>query len=102
MPATSFPLIHLNGSSGDALCDSLRAAVEALENAKDKIADTCPHGRDYPQAGGATTARAEHDNRMIACTLLQNELKDIYRHIRQQQQDRKRQLGQPMPAIDEL
>jgi hypothetical protein len=93
------PTINLNGSDPDYLATQLRAAVQALSTASDHVADTSPHGRDYPIPGAFQVARAEHDERLRQLTALREELKAIYISVRQQQTARLKQRGvSPLPA----
>lgn len=62
------PLLHLNGSSAQALLDGYRTAHTALYDALVAMRESAPHTRDYyPQGDDAFyQARCEHDARVAA------------------------------------
>ncbi len=74
------PSVHLNGTSKDALLDSVAEAAKAVEAALKPLSDASPNERDYyPQGVGAfLRAQSEHEYRMARVTAVYNELMDLY------------------------
>lgn len=81
------PLIHLNGSSAEALKTQIETAGRAVEQAIEALVHASPHGRDYYPLGHAaiTTAVREHQDRLKRLTSVLEELHEIYRQIVKQE-----------------
>ncbi len=75
------PTIHLNGSSAEQLRAGYMAAIEAMHDAIEALAETAPNARDYyPQGDSAhTEARQEHEARMSKLMSVQAELGHLRR-----------------------
>ena len=55
------PIIHLNGTSREALLNALESAYGAITEAMDKLCECAPNGRDYyPAPGRMELALAQH------------------------------------------
>lgn len=65
---TTFPTVHLNGTSREDLLEAIEQAYLAVSEAQSKLAQTAPNARDYypqreyPQS--FHTAQDEHSARM--------------------------------------
>ena len=58
------PIIHLNGTSREALSDALCEAYAAVNEALEKLRECAPNGRDYyPEPGRMDKALAQHRTR---------------------------------------
>jgi hypothetical protein len=73
------PTIHLNGTSKDALIESLHEAILALDTAIKAVCETAPNGRDYyPQGPAAfTAAQDEHTARLAGLDAVKGQLEDL-------------------------
>jgi hypothetical protein len=73
----------LNGTHPEALQEAIREASSALREALEKLAETCPNGRDYyPQGDGALrVALAEHAARMEHLRTVDRELLTLFEAI---------------------
>lgn len=73
------PVVHLNGTSRDALVSQANAAVMALDIALGALQLAAPHARDYyPLGNGAyTRAEAEHRSRYERVSSARDELMAI-------------------------
>jgi hypothetical protein len=69
------PIIHLNGSSKQALVEQRVACAQALRNAGDALAAMSPNGRDYyPQPRLMEQAAAQHRRRAETLNALLTEI----------------------------
>lgn len=81
------PLVHLNGTSGEALLEQYRDAAAAVRAAIDALIEASPHGRDYyPLEGEALKeATTEHLARLATLCKVRDELEaialNVYRQI---------------------
>ena len=83
---TIFPTVHLNGTNGNVLLQEYVAAMDAIRQAANALANVTVHGRDYyTQAAGAyATAREEHHTRLKALEDMQSELEEIALKVQEQ------------------
>lgn len=60
------PIVHFNGTDGEALRDQLRRACEALRDASAALSDAAPNERDYypGKPGSYSTARLQYEERV--------------------------------------
>ena len=56
------PQVNLNGTSGDALLEAHRAALDALRNGLHFLRENAPHGRDYQTLPAGALARAQREH----------------------------------------
>lgn len=77
------PMVHLNGTSQQALLDAYRDAARAVSRAIDALAATAPNGRDYYPLGDGALREAleEHRARLLKLTAVENELVAIHRAV---------------------
>ena len=77
------PSVHLNGTSAEELLNGYAAAFSALSAARDKLALTAPHGRDYyVQPDDAIAAATEqHVRRMQRLTAVIHEIETLAMHV---------------------
>lgn len=62
IPDVVVPIIHLNGSSREALIEQLREVAWAVQKAQEALAQAYPHQRDYyPKDGLYEQAKAQHE-----------------------------------------
>lgn len=76
----AIPVVHLNGTSKDALVEQLRHALEAVNRASDAVASAAPHGRDYyvkADKDAYTVAARQHASRIIRLRDIAKELEEI-------------------------
>lgn len=59
------PIVHLNGTSRGSLISDRRDVVEALDTARQALANAAPNARDYyPEPGRFEKAVEQHARRM--------------------------------------
>lgn len=77
------PVIHLNGTSKDALLDAYGIAVDALNTAYRAIKETAPHGRDYYPMGphAMKVATEEHMERLRKVDAVRIEIEEMMTKI---------------------
>lgn len=87
----TFPRLHLNGSSAEALLAPLMKARSATRDALAALTATGPHGRDYyVQGEGALGAAGdEHWERLRKLEAVLGELDAQIRNIMQQDEARR-------------
>jgi hypothetical protein len=69
------PIVHLNGTGKDDLILTRQACVDALEEARRKLREMAPNGRDYyPEAGRMDKALTQHARRQEALWTVQQEI----------------------------
>lgn len=78
-----FPTVHLNGTAESDLLEALSQACYALGQAKSKLAECAPNGRDYyPQGPNVIyEAQEEHVARARKLEEVERELNEIREHI---------------------
>jgi hypothetical protein len=83
MQDTIIPIIHLNGTSREALLDGYLGVYKALKISIDKIYDAAPNGRDYYiyGEGAFEKARKQHEDRVNKLKLVMEELEYIINSI---------------------
>ena len=59
---TTTPTIHLNGTGGEQLLAGYVAALDAVRLAREALAGTAPHMRDYYVAGPQAFAAADEEH----------------------------------------
>lgn len=80
------PVVHLGGTSKDALVNGVGQAMLALTTAAMRHSEAAPHGRDYK--GNTMWAAIEaHNARDAALQAIVNELTDIYNAIDENAED---------------
>jgi hypothetical protein len=87
MSAPIVPLVHLNGTSKDALMEGYLHALDALRAAYDAVCATAPNGRDYyPKGDGATLlAVKEHARRLVDIAAIIREIEQIAEAVDEQE-----------------
>lgn len=75
----TLPTINMDGASREGLIEALENACEAVRNARQAVAKTAPHERDYwPQGPAALqAAEREHWARMEKLLEVQRELEEM-------------------------
>ena len=88
----TFPTIHLNGSSGMQLQEDLLHAANAIYEAREKLNQCAPHGRDYYVQGDEALqlAQEQFNDRVKKLNSIYEELYAIYNNIQEQVDARKR------------
>lgn len=82
MSASTFPTIHMNGTSGRDLAEGYADAYRAVDAAIDAVAKAGPNGRDYYPQGAEAMSRAtiEHRERLEALRKVYEELQELCIH----------------------
>ncbi len=79
---TTFPTIHLNGTSREALLEGCIDCVNAVRHAVEVVQRNRPNIRDYYMREGAFDAAAtEHDARLKKMEDVLAELREIGEHV---------------------
>jgi hypothetical protein len=82
---TTFPTVHLNGTSREALLEGYIDCVNAVRHAIEVCQKNGPNGRDYPRYGridpGISTAMTEHEARLEKLEAVLAELREIGEHV---------------------
>jgi hypothetical protein len=82
---TTFPMIHLNGTSRDALLEGYIDCVNAVRHAIEVVQKNAPNGRDYYYGTVSTReinkALAEHEARLEKLEAVLAELREIGEHV---------------------
>jgi pantothenate synthetase len=88
----TFPTIHLNGTSIEALLEQNRQVSRALRATLEAMSEAAPHGRDYyPQGSEALgQALAEHKSRVDQILSLLEEYRVQHIHLLNEQTKRER------------
>jgi|TARA_Y100000310_G_scaffold112057_1_gene110495 hypothetical protein len=71
------PIIHLNGTSREALTEGYIDAYHALHSAREALQETAPNARDFyvsPDPSAYTKARGEHDSRLASINMIMTEV----------------------------
>ena len=89
----TFPIVHLNGTSGSYLKVAYEEAGYALAEALEHLRQTAPHGRDYyvskdPEA--LAKATAEYTARVEKLSEMIEDMAELSAAVRQQIDARKR------------
>lgn len=66
---TQFPLIHLNGNSGQALLEQYQNAVQAIYKLKEEFGKIEFHSRDYYPLGEEAFPTAQDQRINIVCKM---------------------------------
>ena len=78
------PLVHLGGTSAEALADGYWTAARSISNALECLQDAAPNARDfYPLPGGDEAwkrARDEHEARVAALRAVRADMEALYEH----------------------
>jgi hypothetical protein len=83
------PIIHMNGTSADRLCEALSDAYYAASKLMDALKQCAPNGRDYyPMPGLMEKAVEQHGARMQSVTDLQTAIEKEIEGIMQQTEKR--------------
>lgn len=79
----TLPVIHLNGTSKNALLDAYGEAVDALNTAYAVIKETAPNGRDYYPLGpdALRLATEEHMDRLRRVDAVRVEIEELMTKI---------------------
>lgn len=96
---TMIPTVHLNGSAGSVLQKQNEDALKAVESTIELLCIAAPHGRDYyPQDVSTETladamiayrrAEKQHSARLTALSAIRDELREIVRGVRRQNEAR--------------
>lgn len=80
------PIVNMNGTSADALVEQIHRAVVAIKDAAVALTDMYPHGRDFQLSpnGAYNTAREQHDQRLRALNVIEDELNAMYMNLYRQ------------------
>ena len=80
---TTFPTVHLNGTSRNELLEGYIDACNAVSHAVDIVRKNGPNMRDYYIAGPAHGAAAmtEHEARLEKLEAVLAELREIGEHV---------------------
>ena len=79
---TTFPMVHLNGTSRDALLEGYIDCVNAVRHAIEVCQKNAPNMRDYYLVPGTgTTATTEHWARLQKLESVLAELREIGEHV---------------------
>lgn len=86
----AIPTVHLNGSAGNVLQAQNEAALKGVEAAIELLAAAAPHGRDYyvQDLGAFGVAASQFAARMTALANIREELREIVRGVRKQNEAR--------------
>jgi hypothetical protein len=82
------PTIHSNGTSARSLQEALQDAALEIEEAKRRLYDCAPHGRDYyvqPEPDALATATAQFASRVKRLDEIHEELVLLHEAIQAQQ-----------------
>lgn len=74
------PTINLNGSDPKSLSEAYRLAGTKLYDAQDALAETAPHGRDYPEADFQAAKKA-HIERLEKIQSVIDELGELHEGV---------------------
>lgn len=86
MSDVTFPVVHLNGTAKEDLIGNLSQVWDALEEARNKMKQAVPNGRDYyPAPGRLTEAMRQHRERLLAIDAIQNSIQSEIDAIEDQQ-----------------
>jgi len=77
------PTVHMNGTSAHELRGQLDAAIEALREARQKLVQAAPNGRDYyPQPGNMVeVATGQHERRCQSLNDMISDLEEQRDHV---------------------
>lgn len=82
MTKVTLPILHLNGSSPQVLCDQMHNAYRALDDAEQLLAAAAPNERDYYLIDGAfKRAVEEHRARLERIHSTKKEFQVILDHL---------------------
>ena len=79
---TTFPTVHLNGTSREALLEGYIDCVNAVRHAIEVCQKNAPNARDYYSRIGAwPAAMTEHEARLEKLESVLAELREIGEHV---------------------
>ncbi len=81
---TTFPMIHLNGTSRESLLEGYIDSVNAVHHAIEVLQKNAPNARDYylmPGDPKFEPAMAEHEARLQKLESVLAELREIGEHV---------------------
>lgn len=88
----TYPTLHLNGSSGEALFEQACEALGAVRKTTDALCAMNPHGRDYYVQGPEALGKAQkaHNDRLQKLRDVRLELEAFAENVRDQIDARRR------------
>lgn len=82
---TIAPLVHLNGTSGDALIEAFSNVSRSLAVALDALVDAAPNARDYPLGDDAfRAARTTYEAHVNTLRAMRAEYEGAWEHVQEQ------------------
>ena len=78
---TTFPTVHLNGTSREALLEGYIDCVNAVRHAIEVCQKNAPNMRDYYLVNGGSAAMTEHEARLAKMEAVLAELREIGEHV---------------------
>ena len=81
---TTFPMVHLNGTSREALLEGYIDCVNAVRHAIEVVQKNAPNARDYDYyfvPGTWAAALAQHETRLAKLESVLAELREIGEHV---------------------
>ena len=79
---TTFPMVHLNGTSRDALLEGYIDALNAVSHAIEVLQKNGPNARDYyVKPGSFEAAMTEHEARLLKLEAVRAELREVGEHV---------------------
>ena len=78
---TTFPTVHLNGTSREALLEGYIDCVNAVRHAVEVCQKNAPNARDYYLGAGWPAAQTEHEARLAKMESVLAELREIGEHV---------------------
>jgi hypothetical protein len=78
---TTMPIVHLNGTSREALLQGYIDCVNAVSHAIDVVRKNAPNARDYYLGAGWPAAQTEHEARLEKLEAVLAELRVIGEHV---------------------
>lgn len=86
------PMVHLNGTSVEALLEQNVTAMQALEEAMLKLVGATPNGRDYYPMGPGVICEVQdqHYDRLRRLKSVYDELKQIAEYLFNEQEKRRK------------
>lgn len=87
----AFPIVNINGTSGDALMAHYIKTLDAIHALQGIMREGMPHGRDYQTAepGIYETAREQHSEMLNELSAIESRVTTIALAVQEQLMDRK-------------